>query len=173
MWFRHGILLTALVILAVNASVSPRDRDKQQILEPALSSHHGDNMGAMAAAPPRDPSTGKIPLPLDRRPWIVTCDSAAQNHGCNSMIDGNKTTYWQAQSRSTSQNVRINLGQPFNIAGIAVLPRQGPAPNDLITVHEIRLSDNGKDWSAPVAYGTWFHDVEGIVSNRSARHAPV
>ena len=75
-------------------------------------------------------------------------------------------TATSARSGTPSSSVRspgyphelvVDLGAPRRVEGLLYVPRQD-SPNGRVKDFEIRVSDDGKTWSAPVATGRWNND---------------
>ena len=51
----------------------------------------------------------------------------------------------------------VDLGAPRRVEGLLYVPRQD-SPNGRVKDFEVRVSDDGKSWSAPLAQGRWTND---------------
>ena len=51
----------------------------------------------------------------------------------------------------------MDLGAPRRLEGLLYVPRQD-SPNGRVKDFEVRASDDGKTWSAPLAAGRWTND---------------
>ncbi|KAJ5481209.1 Galactose oxidase/kelchbeta-propeller [Penicillium sp. IBT 31633x] len=81
------------------------------------------------------PPHGGIRVP--RGDWSVECSSFDNDNECENIIDGKNTT------------------SCYTVNAAVILPPPDAADDALITQHEIYVSNNGRNWNGPVAYGMW------------------
>lgn len=74
------------------------------------------------------------------------------------LTDGDPTTYWHTMYSVTLAKfphwVDFDAGTTKELKGFTYLPRQD-SPNGNIKTYRIQVSNDGKNWSAPVAEGTF------------------
>ncbi len=77
------------------------------------------------------------------------------SHAC----DGDKSTLWHTMYSVTVANyphwIDLDCGKVCDIKGFGYLPRQDGGNNGNVKNYRLQLSDDGKNWSAPVAEGTF------------------
>ncbi|MFW6162814.1 MAG: discoidin domain-containing protein, partial [Planctomycetota bacterium] len=87
----------------------------------------------------------------------VRVDSQAPGYEGARAMDGNRSTMWHTrwQSGETKHphQITVDLGRPYEIEGIAYLPRTG-AGNGTIKGYEIYVGDDPRKLGKPVAKGT-------------------
>jgi len=90
-------------------------------------------------------------MPLDRTGWVL---SASNNTGALSKaIDGNITTSWNTYGIQTpGQWFQVDMGSPKAFSQIVM--EQGASQNDYPRAYEVRVSNDGVNWSAPIFTGT-------------------
>jgi hypothetical protein len=99
---------------------------------------------------------------LNRSGWIVTADSeevSAETAPATRAIDGSNSTFWHTKWSgspvpSHPHELIVDLGSPQPIGGFTYLPRQNSA-NGRIKDWRFHWSDDGINWGAPVASGTF------------------
>ncbi len=92
---------------------------------------------------------------------VVYADSEDVSNPATNAIDDDPDTCWHTQWQGTAppfpHEIQIDLGKPVNLKGFKYLPRQDMT-NGWFTDYEFYLSDDGKEWGAPVAKGTFPSD---------------
>jgi F5/8 type C domain len=72
-------------------------------------------------------------------------------------IDGEVETFWQIewsdQAPSHPHTIVIELGGTYLVDGFRSLPRQDGALHGTISEYQCYVSEDGRDWGAPVATG--------------------
>jgi len=75
--------------------------------------------------------------------------------------DGDLTTIWHTEFVGAMpgypHELVVDLGAPRPVEGLLYVPRQD-VPNGRVKDFEVRVSDDGKTWSAPLARGRWDND---------------
>lgn len=90
---------------------------------------------------------------------VVYASSVESGEGdANHLVDGNPSTYWHTMYSVTVANyphwVDFDCGSQKSIKGFAYLPRQDSG-NGNIKGYRIQVSNDGKEWSTPVAEGNF------------------
>ncbi len=93
---------------------------------------------------------------------VVHASSVESGEGdADHLVDGNPDTYWHTMYSVTVANyphwVDFDCGTAKVIKGFTYLPRQD-SNNGNIKKYSIQVSDDGKNWSAPVAEGNFDKD---------------
>jgi len=96
---------------------------------------------------------------LKTRWSIVDASSAERGEGdARKAIDDNPSTYWHTEWSRTQpphpHHIDIDMAETIELAGFSYLPRQG-SHNGRIGRFEFYASEDGKNWGAPLASGTW------------------
>ncbi len=88
-------------------------------------------------------------------------DSYAPGYEPGQASDGDLTTIWHTEFVGASpgypHELVVDLGAARRVEGVLYVPRQD-STNGRVKDFEIRVSDDGKTWSAPVASGQWNND---------------
>jgi hypothetical protein len=96
---------------------------------------------------------------------VVHTDSAHFAHMGEQAIDANPAscwhTEWEAQPPGFPHELQIELGQAASLRGFTALPRQDGNRRGRIKDYEFYVSDDGRNWGAPVARGT-FPDTSNL-----------
>ena len=90
--------------------------------------------------------------------------------------DGDPATYWQTEFVGATpgypHELVVDLGETRIVDGLLYVPRQDSAKGR-VKAFEVRLSDDGKSWNAPVAEGVWSDDPAHkyvVIPGRKARY---
>lgn len=85
-------------------------------------------------------------------------ETVGENGAATNAFDGNPATHWHSKWKDgldpIPHEIRIDLGANFVLNGFSQLPRQSAA-NGRISEFEFSVSQNGVDWGAPVAQGSF------------------
>jgi len=96
--------------------------------------------------------------PLELRP---TADGYAPGFEPALAVDGDPATYWQTEFLGASpgypHDLVLDLGSIRAVEGLLYVPRQDDS-RGRVKDFEVRTSDDGKTWSAPLARGAWPDD---------------
>ena len=87
-----------------------------------------------------------VTRPITSRPWPATATSRTLWH-----------TEFVGATPGYPHELVVDLGSPRNVEGLLYVPRQD-CPNGRVKDFEIRVSDDGKTWSEPLASGRWDND---------------
>jgi galactose oxidase len=102
------------------------------------------------------PAAAKLP----RDGWVATASSDETGNEPSKVLDGDRATIWHSRWRTASslpQWLTIDTGKVQRVSGLVYTPRSGRA-NGRIGRYEIRLSQDGTTWDAPVVAGTMADD---------------
>ena len=115
---------------------------------------------SLAADPPDTPQGLATPptgaASIDRSNWSATANSFAPGHEPAKAFDGDKNTFWQsANGAPLPHYLTIDMKTTHLINSVAYLPEQSSNSVGNIQAHRIRVSLDGKQWSQPVAFGTF------------------
>ncbi|KAI9667959.1 MAG: hypothetical protein M1821_000779 [Bathelium mastoideum] len=102
------------------------------------------------------------PLPkptTEQAKWIAKCDSGTDQE-CAQAIDGDYRTSWQSSPgvKGVNHHITIDLRAVRNLNALRVAPPVNWQSGSVVAGHQVFLSEDGKKWGDPVAYGTWFED---------------
>lgn len=122
------------------------------------------------ATTPAAKATGKVTL------HFVKADSeetaGEDGHGANA-VDGDPNTIWHTQWQDDSppcpHEIIIELVPAATIKGFTYLPRQDEEVNGTINEYEFYVSDDGKDFGAPIKKGTF----DGTKNKQTVTFPPV
>jgi hypothetical protein len=93
----------------------------------------------------------------------VRADSFEAGFEPELMVDGNPDSMWHsawtANKPGFPHEFTVELEQPARAAGVKLLPRQDGNPNGWIRGCDVRVSDDGQQWSTPVI-GTFRRDAQ-------------
>lgn len=96
-------------------------------------------------------------VPLPRKGWSASADSAGKVDAASNAIDGNPDTLWHTQWEGSApmppHSLIVEMARPARITGFRVLPRQDATTNGGIAKFRFYTSANGIDWGQPVAEG--------------------
>lgn len=132
-----GLIVIAAVVVP---RVSAPEHDHHQEISPA----------AMV------PAAAKLP----RDGWVATASSDETGNEPTQVLDGDRATIWHSRWRTASslpQWLTIDTGKAQRVSGLVYTPRTGRA-NGRVGRYEIRLSQDGTTWDAPVVAGTMADD---------------
>ncbi len=91
----------------------------------------------------------------------LSADSYAPDYEAARAGDGDLATIWHTEFVGAMpgypHELVVDLGAPRRIEGLLYVPRQD-SPNGRVKDFEVRASDDGKTWSAPLASGQWNND---------------
>lgn len=91
---------------------------------------------------------------VTRESWNVTCSSEYSE--CRFAVDGTKDTAWRSQSHQGEHNVTVDMQDRYSVGAVVVLPPTDlESEKGLMTEHRIYVSNDGEEWTGPVAYGMW------------------
>ena len=97
-----------------------------------------------------------------RTGWTVSTDSFQPGNAAKNVFDGNSSTIWHTVYNPVNvplpHNITIDMKKSYFVSGLSYQPRQDGNSNGNIGRHEIRLSQDGIRWGAPVAIGTYLDD---------------
>ena len=116
----------------------------------------------------------KIPQ-QERDTWVVKCSSEQPGNDCNKATDGSTTTFWQTRTGTGGtqrpdplpHTITIDLQIIKSVNAVYMTPLN-TSLDGAVSGHIIWLSLDNIIWTGPVAFGTWFEDVEG--QSLSANH---
>ncbi|MCQ4088299.1 discoidin domain-containing protein [Saccharibacillus sp. JS10] len=89
---------------------------------------------------------------LDRSDWTLTASADLGSDPVTNMIDGSLSTRWTSgAAQNPSQWIELDLGskQTFD----TLFMNSGTSGGDYARGYQVFVSDNGEDWSEPVASG--------------------
>ncbi|WP_229379855.1 alpha-L-fucosidase [Fibrella forsythiae] len=102
--------------------------------------------------------------------WTVV-STGGQSPGKNAdrLLDGNSDTFWQ-QRKSTEAptSVVVDLGETLPVHGLTYLPRQDGKKEGIVYRYAVSVSQDGKNWSAPVSQGA-FSNINNNPVNQTIR----
>ena len=91
----------------------------------------------------------------------LSADSYAPGYEPARAGDGDLSTIWHTEFVGATpgypHDLVVDLGAQRRVEGLLYIPRQ-ESPNGRIKDFEVRASDDGKVWSAPLAAGRWTND---------------
>ena len=94
-----------------------------------------------------------------RKVKAVTADSAQPGFEPQNALDGDAATLWHTAYDEPAapfpHYLQVELEKPARLRGLTVLPRQDGNPNGSIKDYEVYVSQDGRDWGAPVAKGAF------------------
>ena len=116
--------------------------------------------GAPGGMSPPSVLSGKT---IPRSSWTVQSvdsqETAAGNYRATLAFDGNPSsmwaTEWSASSPPPPHDLRINLGNRYDISGFRYLPRQDGETSGNIGQYQFYVSTDGSNWGTAVASGTF------------------
>ncbi len=104
----------------------------------------------------RPPRPRRRPEPRSSPPIATRPDYEPARAG-----DGDLGTIWHTEFVGATpgypHELVVDLGAPRRIEGLLYVPRQD-SPNGRVKDFEVRVSDDGKTWSEPLAKGRWNND---------------
>lgn len=92
---------------------------------------------------------------VSRTEWELRCSSSRDEHKCQNILDGKNSTSWYSAVARGSHNITIDMKKPYTLTALIVLPPLDASQGELITEHEVYISNDGESWKGPVAYGMW------------------
>jgi hypothetical protein len=91
----------------------------------------------------------------------LSADSYAPGYEPAKAGDGDLSTIWHTEFVGATpgypHELVVDLGAARNVDGLLYVPRQD-SPNGRVKEFEVRASDDGKTWSAPLVRGQWTND---------------
>lgn len=110
--------------------------------------------------------TGKATLVAqavqDRTGWTVVADSWQGGNEPQKVLDGNQNTFWHTQWNPNNapmpHQITIDMKSSRYVNGITYLPRQDGSQNGNIGQHKVYCSNDGNNFGAPLAIGTYKND---------------
>lgn len=117
----------------------------------------------LTSAPPR--SGGLISIE-EKRQWSITCSSSEKGFPCTSLVDGSGRSFWKSKPDTSgnlnamNHSITIDLKALQNVHAVIITPSADISMGGVIG-HTIYLSENGRTWGDPVAFGSWFPDSKG------------
>lgn len=103
---------------------------------------------------------------LPQQGWkLVHADSeetAVEDGRAPRAFDGSPSTFWHTQYTNTApmppHELQIDLGARYALDALRYLPRQDGSDHGMVASYEFYVSDDPKQWNAPVAKGTFAAD---------------
>ncbi|KAJ5131622.1 Galactose oxidase/kelch beta-propeller [Penicillium atrosanguineum] len=92
---------------------------------------------------------------VPRTEWELQCSTSSGENGCHNAIDGTDATSWYSAISHDYHNITINMKNTYTVSALVVLPPLDATQDQLITQHEVYVSNDGENWKGPVAYGMW------------------
>jgi len=92
---------------------------------------------------------------IPREKWSLSCSSIQHGYDCNNVLDGKNNTDWRSDTGKEEHSITVDLKIPHSMNAIVILPPINTGFDGLITHHEVHISDDGKKWKGPIAYGMW------------------
>ncbi len=95
---------------------------------------------------------------LPRTNWSIRYVNSEEvnqaNRVAENVLDGNTSTIWQTQFSAVGRphEMQLNLGSAYRLDALRYLP---PSGNGRILAYHIYISQDGAEWGAPVAIGTF------------------
>ena len=94
---------------------------------------------------------------------IFTSSEESGEGNATNLVDNDENTYWHTMYSVTVAKyphwVDLDAGEVKSITGFTYLPRQGN-PNGHIKDYRLQVSQDGKNWSEPVAEGAFERDYK-------------
>lgn len=91
--------------------------------------------------------------------YVDSEETAGEDGAASNAIDGDESsmwhTEWSQQTPTHPHEIQIDLGANYSITGFKYLPRQDGGENGTIADYEFYVSQDGTDWSDPIASGTF------------------
>ena len=102
------------------------------------------------------------PEPIPQTGWsLLSVDSeelSRENGAAINAFDGNTSTIWHTKyaggSPAHPHDIRIALGDTYQLDGFRYLPRQDGGDNGRIKKYAFYVSSDGSSWGSPIATGT-------------------
>lgn len=89
---------------------------------------------------------------------VVRASSAQPEYGAERILDGDPNTLWHTawgdQAPGFPHEAVIGFDKSVRMQGVGLLPRQDGNKNGWIKDYAIYVSEDGRDWGAPVAEGS-------------------
>jgi galactose oxidase len=120
----------------------------------------GNHMAMLTATTP-DSFTAQADS-LSSSGWTATTSDQSSNYPASNAIDGNSKTFWHAKYPKAAarrpHRITIDMHARKYVSGLTYLPGHVQPYDGDIGRYSISVSRNGKNWTAPVATGTWAGD---------------
>lgn len=98
----------------------------------------------------------------DRTGWTVNADSWQGGNEPEKVLDGNQNTFWHTQWNPNNapmpHQITIDMKSSRYVNGLTYLPRQDGSQNGNIGQHKVYCSNDGNNFGAPLAIGTYKND---------------
>ena len=98
----------------------------------------------------------------DRTGWTVTADSWQGGNEPQNVLDGNDNTFWHTEWNPTNSQmphqITVDMQSSRYVNGMTYEPRQDGSQNGNWGQHKMYLSNDGVNFGAPVAIGTFKND---------------
>ncbi len=157
---RAAQVFLAIAILLIAYGYGHLGTAKVPVRMPVNMMTPGSHMTMLTASTPDSFTTEADPLPSGH--WTATASDQESTNPASNAIDGNSATFWQSKFTPTNvplpHSLTINMHGTRDVSGLTYLPRQDGSSNGNIGRYSISVSRNGKNWSSPVATGTWADD---------------
>ena len=157
-----GRLMVCSMDLSSNLESRPAAR---QMLKSIL-----DYMGSPKFDPARELTFADLDTFLGNKPktllqslgaTVVKVDSEESDLPASNALDGDPDTFWDTQWQAAEppfpHEIQVDMHKSLELAGFKYLPRQD-MQNGWFTDYEFYVSEDGKDWGAPAAKGTFVAD---------------
>lgn len=100
----------------------------------------------------------------DRTGWTVTADSWQGGNEPQNVLDGNANTFWHTEWNPNNapmpHQITIDMQSSRYVNGMTYQPRQDGSQNGNWGQHKMYLSNDGVNFGAPVAIGTFKNDQD-------------
>lgn len=105
---------------------------------------------------------------------VMHTDSDAKGHAAADAIDGNAATFWaSAKEGAYPHELQVNLGEELTLKGFVYTPRHEVTGAGTIYTYEFYVSEDGQNWGAPVAKGSFSNIANSPIPQTIRFAAPV